>query len=197
MNYTAKLKKIILKNSGIILTKDVSNLGIPRIYLTKLVDEGFLERIQTGVYVTKDTFDDDMYILQAKYKNIIFSHETALYLNDLTDRDPIRYSVTVPRGYNYQPIQSTGVHVFSVKKDLYNIGETEAYTNHGRLIKCYNQERTICDIIKSRNQLDIAIVTEALKQYFKKGDKNIPELMRYANKFKVDRILRNYLEVLL
>ena len=50
-----------------------------------------------------------MYRIQAKNQRIIFSHETALYLRDLTDRDPIELSVTIPYGYNATHLRDEGI----------------------------------------------------------------------------------------
>ena len=197
MNYTEKLVALINENNGIILTKHVTEAGIPRTYISELVKNGVLERLERGVYITKDNFDDEMYRLQAKYASAIFSHDSALFLHDLTDRDPLQHSVTVPAGYNSQNIQAIGVKVFSIKKELYDLGLTTGRTVFSREIKCYDMERTICDIIRSRNQMDIAIVTDAIKRYSKRRDKNLPQLMRYAESFRVTKLLRSYMEVLL
>ena len=197
MNYTEKLNALIDEHNGIILTKHVTEAGIPRTYISELVKKGVLERLERGVYITKDSFDDEMFRLKAKYASVVFSHDTALFLHDLTDRDPLQYSVTVPAGYNSQNIQAIGVKVFSIKKELYALGLTIGKTMFGREIKCYNMERTICDILRSRNQMDIAIVTDAIKRYSKRKDKNLPQLMRYAESFRVTKLLRSYMEVLL
>ena len=197
MNYTEKLIALINEHNGIIFTKHVTEEGIPRTYISELVKNGVLERLERGVYITKDSFDDEMYRLQAKYAYAIFSHDSALFLHDLTDRDPIQYSVTVPAGYNSANIQTSGVKVFSIKKELYELGSNTGRTVFGREIKCYDMERTICDIIRSRNQMDIAIVTDAIKRYVKRKDKNLPQLMRYAESFRVTKLLRSYMEVLL
>jgi len=45
--------------------------------------------------------------------------------------------------------------------------------------------------------MDIAVVTEAVKQYVKRRDKNLNLLMEYAGIFRVSKIIRNYMEVLL
>lgn len=87
--------------------------------------------------------------------------------------------------------------MYSIKKDLYELRLTNGKTMFGREIKCYDMERTICDIIRSRNKMDIAIVTDAIKRYSRRKDKNLPRLMRYAESFKVTKLLRSYLEVLL
>lgn len=197
MNYIEKLVALINEHNGIILTKHVTEAGIPRTYISELVKNGTLERLERGIYITKDSYDDEMYRLQAKYASAIFSHDSALFLHDLTDRDPLQHSVTVPAGYNSGNIQAIGVKVFSIKKELYDLGLTTGRTMFDREIKCYNMERTICDIIRSRNQMDIAIVTDAIKRYSKRKDKNLPQLMRYAERFGVTKLLRNYMEVLL
>lgn len=197
MNYIEKLQNLIKSNNGILLTKAVTEAEIPRVYIAKLVKQGVLEKLERGAYIAKDTFDDEMYRIQSKYPLLVFSHDTALFLHDLTDRDPLQYSGTVPEGYNSKNIRESGVKVYSIKKDLHELGLITTKTPFGRKIKAYNMERTICDILRNRNQMDIAVLTDALKRYSKRKDKNLPELMLYAESFKVTKPLRSYMEVLL
>lgn len=197
MDYSKQLEELILKNDGIVFTKTVSEAGIPRIYLSEFVKRGSLERLERGVYILKDCHDDEMYRLQGKFTQAVFSHETALFLHDLTDRDPLQYSVTVKTGYNAKNIKDRGVRVYSIKKDFYDLGLITAKTSFNRLVKTYDMERTICDIIRSRSQMDIEILTDALKKYTTRKDKNLRQLMRYADKFRITNVLRKYLEVLI
>ena len=197
MNYQDKLEKLIETKEGLILTREVEAAGISRQYLNILLKEKKLERVAHGVYLTPDAFDDEMYRIQAKNQRIIFSHETALYLHDLTDRDPIEWSVTIPYGYNATHLRDEGIKVYTVKKSLYQMGVVELKTIYGRDIKAYNKERTICDIVRNRNNMDIGILNEAVKRYLSSKDKNIPLLMRYAEELDIQNILRNYVEILL
>ncbi len=64
-------------------------------------------------------------------------------------------------------------------------------------VMAYDMERTICDIIRSRKDIEIQVFTDALKMYARRKDKNLNILMRYAQQFRVQNILRRYLEVLL
>lgn len=70
-------------------------------------------------------------------------------------------------------------------------------TAFGHSVPVYNMERTICDIIRCRNNLEMQAYQSALKQYVRRKDKNLRLLMQYAAKLHVDKILRQYLEVLL
>lgn len=197
MDYQNRLERLIEDKDGLILTREVVEAGVPRQYLNIFVKENRLERIAYGVYLAPDTFDDKMYRLQAKNRRVVFSHETALYLHDLTDRDPIEWSVTVPHGYNATHLRDEGVKVYAVKRDFHQLGVAESKTIYGRSIKVYNKERTICDIIRNRNNMDIAILNEAIRRYLGAKDKNIPLLLRYAEKLGILNVARNYVEILL
>ena len=197
MGYERKLMNVIEDNNGLILTKNIVESGIPRQYLSNFVKEGLLERIAHGVYISPSSFEDEMYILQSINNRAIFSHETSLYLHDLTDRDPINLSVTVPSGYNASKLKEDGLDVYFIKKELYNLGIMGSKTVYGRPIFIYNKERTICDIVRSRSSIDISILNEGLKRYVEDKEKNIPLLMRYAKQLNIQNILRRYMEVLL
>lgn len=76
------------------------------------------------------------------------------------------------------------------------MGVSGVETMFGHLVKVYNKERTICDCLRFRNQMDIAIVTDAVKRYVKRKDRNLNILMEMAETFRVAKPLRSYLEVL-
>ena len=72
-----------------------------------------------------------------------------------------------------------------------------AKSPHGNTIKTFNLERTICDVSRSRNQMDVHQVNEALKRYVRKKERNIDLLYSYAGQFRIQKLVREYIEVLL
>jgi hypothetical protein len=74
---------------------------------------------------------------------------------------------------------------------------TTVKSPHGNDIRTYDLERTVCDVVRSRNQMDVQFVNEALKRYVARKDKNIDLLYNYAVQFKIQKIIRAYIEVLL
>lgn len=70
-------------------------------------------------------------------------------------------------------------------------------TSFGNMIKVYSVERTICDIVRSRNKIDIQILSEAIKRYVKLKSADFVLLSEYAKEFKVEKIIKKYMEVLL
>lgn len=195
--YAETLQSLCEQSGGILLTKDIVSAGVPSSYLTAFLREGKLERAGHGVYITPDAMEDKMFTLQARKNRLIYSHDTALYLHDLTDRDPLTYSVTVPTGYNTKRLTEEGLSVFSIKPNLYGLGITTVQSPFGRPIQAYDAERALCDMLRSRRQMDGALFPEALKRYVRRKNKNIPLLLRYAESLRVDKLLRQYLEVLL
>jgi len=191
------LQNILQNNGGAISTSEANAVGISNERLRLLVKSGDLERVSHGVYVSPDEFLDKMYVTQKRKSKIIYSHETALFLHGLTDRDPVNYTVTVPTGYNAKSLIDDGFTIFSIKRELHEMGITSINTIFGNKVVAYDAERTICDCIRSRNHMDVAVVTGAVKQYAKRKDKNLNLLMSMAKTFRVTTILRGYMEVLL
>jgi len=191
------LEKLVRDNKGIITTRMLKDLNIHREYLRELIKQGKLERVAYGVYLAPYVWEDKMLIHQLRKNRIIYSHETALFLNELTDREPLIYSVTVPFGYNVSRLKQEGLKVHTVKTELFKLGVCNAKTVFGNIVKTYDPERTICDLIKDRNNQDPAIISDALKMYVAKKEKDLNKLVIYASKFRVKNILKPYLEVLL
>ena len=92
-------------------------------------------------------------MMQLHYPKIIFSHEAALYLNGMAEREPDPVSVTVPSGYHSSKMESSDIKVYRVAKDKFELGLTERETPTGSIVRCYNLERTLCDMLRSRNSL--------------------------------------------
>lgn len=185
------------RQSGIVTTAQVSAADIPRHYLSKMVAENLLRKVDRGVYVSPETWEDEMFLLQYKYSKGIFSHETALYIHGFTDRAPTRFVMTFPYGYHAESIASTNIRMKKVVKGIYELGSVEKQTTFGNKIRLYDLERTLCDIVKGNNSCDIQIVNQAMKRYALSKEKNISRLLQYAEQLRVKPKILAYMEILL
>ena len=197
VNPIEKLRNILKDQNGILLTSDLANYGIPRTYLSILEKTGEVQRVSRGVYSAANYMIDEMVSLQSRYKGAIFSHETALYLLDLTDRSPLFYSLTVPARYNATSLKTSGAKVYFVNRGFYALGLKTMKSPHGNDIKTFNLERTVCDVLRSRNKMDIQFIKEVLKKYVIHKNRNINQLYIYANQFGIQKIVREYIELIL
>ena len=197
MTHADRILQMAHKNHGTATTAEVTKAGILRAHLRGLVDKGLLEHVERGVYIMPTVLNDEMFYLQTRFRRGIFSHETALFIHDLTDRTPIKFSMTFPLGYNTTSLQKENLTYMRVKKEHFDIGATWAKSPEGNPIRVYNAERTLCDLLRGRSSTDIQVLTDALRRYSRLKKRDIPLLSEYAKIFHVERKLQSYLDVLL
>lgn len=197
MGATEEIIKMAKGNNGTVTTAMVVAAGFSRGNIKYLVDKGIIEKSSRGIYILPEVWDDEIFNLQNRFKRGVYSHETALFLWDLTDRTPNRYHMTFPMNYNLTNPKKENIRCVQCKKEIYDLGIEEVTTPGGNIVRVYSVERTLCDILKTHSHVDIQVVTEAFKRYAANSNKNIPVLSEYAKLLKVETKLRSYLEVLL
>ena len=193
MKNLEKIKQIIAENNGILYTKDLKKYNIHRQYLKILEEKGEIYKVSQGIYITPDKDISEFSIMSYRYKNGIFSHNTALYFYNLTDRTPMSIDITFPSNVR---VKDDFIESHYIKPELHKLGLTEMKLEDGTKIKIYDLERTICDIIRDRNKVDPQIFNTAIKEYFNLSQKNLQLLYKYAKELKIDKILKKYMEVL-
>ena len=87
--------------------------------------------------------------------------------------------------------------VYYIKPDLFEMGKIVKKSPAGNLIPVYDIDRTICDVVRSRNKLGNETLLFAVKAYVKSQDKNLNALSHYAKQLRLTNIIHRYLEVLL
>lgn len=192
-----QLDYLLETQDGMLLTEQAVSAGISKPVFYNYVRSRDLERVAHGIYLSKDTWVDAMFLLHLRFSQVIFSHETALLFHDLTDREPLQYTVTVKTGYNPTKLKKEGVQAFTIKAELHELGLITMQTPFGHDVPVYDMERTVCDVLRSRNHIETQTFQDALKAYAKRKDKNLRILMHDAKLFRVEKILRQYLDVLL
>ena len=196
MNQKYMVLEFAKKNNGIIKTDELKEYNINRSTIKRLKDKGIIEKINRSLYITADTWEDRYYFLQNKCPKAIFSHETALYFHDLTDRTPIKLMVTIPSDSNSRYVKDERYDFTYIKKELYELGKIKVKTSYGNFVYCYDMERTICDIIRNKEKIEYFQYIDALKRYARDENKNIYKLYEYAKIFKILEKVKNYMEVL-
>ncbi|GHU70809.1 transcriptional regulator [Clostridia bacterium] len=186
-----------LSHAGVIRTADALNAGLSRTTLMNLERSGVLDRVARGQYILADVFIDELFIMQQRYPGMTYSHETALFLHDMSERTPPCYSVTLPSNARLSATFPADVKKYYIKPTLFMLGQTTLPSKMGHYITAYDTERTICDILRSRNRVDSQTVSTALKQYTIRKHNDYKKLSEYAETFGVTKLLRQYLEVLL
>lgn len=192
-----KIAQIAIQNNNVFKTKMITEAGIRKEKIKKMLEAGIIERIGYGIYALSREDIDEYYEFQQKCPKGVFSYGTSAFFWDLSDRVPNVLSCSVPRGYNTSRLKiDTKVRYHYVPKKLYYIGITETISPQGAGVILYDRERTICDLVRDRKKVDMQLFSTALNQYFMSREKNIRKLMKYGKEFKITEELEKYIEVL-
>ena len=185
--------KVAEENNGYIYSDLMKEYEIPTVYITRLVKEGSLTKAAKGVYIAEPGIKDEMYIMSIKYKDIVYSGETALFLNHLSNKQTTTLEVTVP--YHKSSVKIENFNVIRTRKKTFDLGITMIDTPFGNEVKCYDKERCICDLFIRPEHYDYEDRIYAINEY-SKHYLNMKKLYDYAKKLNVYDEVKNVFEVI-
>ena len=70
-------------------------------------------------------------------------------------------------------------------------------TIYGNMVRVYDLERTLCDLMRGKSVLDMQLLVPAMQSYTRSKNRDLVKLMNYARKLGVERKIRTHLEILL
>jgi predicted transcriptional regulator of viral defense system len=188
---------LLIEGNGVIKASEARLSGVNNKELQRLTESGELERIGHGLYIDAEHMEDEYFITQYRCAKGVYSHETTLFLHDLSDRTPLRLMLTIPNGYNTRLLKDKNNYQFYYcKSEVHEVGIITVKSPYGNDIRVYNKERTICDCIKKKDKLDSSLALEAIKRYMKENGNDYALLLQYAQMLNIRDIVRQYMEVL-
>ena len=177
-----RIEELMKLNNGYILSKDVTALGIHRMYIKIMEERKLIVKVGTGVYIKKGKETDPFFVFSCITPNATLSHRTALYLHGYIDLKD-KYDVTVIKAYHNKKIDK--YNTFYVNKKIYNLGRIKLKDKYGNKIETYDLERCICDMIRSRKRIDINEIKYVIKKYINSKNKDLNKIGIYAKKMNI------------
>jgi len=194
-NVEKTIGDLIEKKHGYLITSEAVEQSVSKPSITKYAKDHNMEKVAHGIYIMEDVWPDELFILQARNRVIIYSGETALYLHRLSDREYSRTTFSVPVGYNASHIKvDKNVRYENLME--YSLGVCEVNSISGNLVRVYNKERCICDLIKNRKNTEVQLLQTAIKEYMTDRNKNLTILLQYADVLGIRDEVMKYVEVL-
>jgi predicted transcriptional regulator of viral defense system len=184
-----------LKTHETISVAEAEAMGISRAALSFWTGKGLIQRVAHGLYASVDAIPDELVLIAGRSEHIVFSHETALALHRLHNRIPLLPSFTLPTGRRSPRSLDGRVGVYHVKPEWHALGRSSATSFQGHSVPCYDVERTVCDIIRSRSRMDNETFLGAIRTYGASSRKNLPLLFRYAEEMGIARKVHQVMEV--
>ena len=115
-----------------IITNNILDEKVPIEILPTRLDSAM------NLYAKPDKDINEFWLMGEKYKNGIYSHNTALYFYGMTDRTPLQFDMTFPSNNR---VKNDLLNVHYIKKELHDVGLTELKLDDGFVIRIYNVER--------------------------------------------------------
>ena len=187
-----KLKEFLRNNHGYITTKEFEIIGISKTLIPELINKKVLRKVAYGMYIDNNLIEDEFYVLQKRFSNIVFSYNTACFFLNLSDRAPYKIEVTTINHNNIN--EDLDIHY--VAKDKFDIGIIEIESPYSNPIKVYNAERCICDLLKNPTSVDLEMYNKIINNYFKLKNKDLSTLEEYSKIFNVYEKFEYIMEVL-
>jgi predicted transcriptional regulator of viral defense system len=189
---------LLVQQKGLLRPSDLTELGIPRVYLTRLSASGKLAKAGRGLYRLAETTlseNEGLAIVAARAPHAVFCLLTALQFHGLTTQLPRQVWIALPQGshaprMDYPPvklIQYTG-DAFTQGIETHRIDEVD--------IRVYSIAKTVADCFKHRNKIGLDVALEALKDARSQKKASADDLWRYAKICRVANVMRPYLEAI-
>lgn len=186
------------QRKGIVRARELKKLGIPTIYLTRLVREGLIERINRGLYRFPDAAITEHYTLVQAAKKIphgVVCLLSALSFHDFTTQHPHQIWIAVERGRWEAGLVDLPIRIFEFSGKAFKEG-IEKHRIEGGNVKVYCPEKTVADCFKYRNKVGLDVAMEALRECRSERLCNNDDLWHYAKICRVANVMRPYLEAM-
>lgn len=194
-----KIKDIFRKNGWYARTKDIIEAGIHTSYLYQLLDKDMVTKIKRGLYHWNDNqldIENELVEVSKIIPNGVLCLLSALDYHEMTTYSSWEHYVAIYRDSHspvlpdYPPIK---IFYFAEKQFETGIKEVKMTNNK---VKVYDLEKTLCDLLRFRTKIGMDVVKDALQEYVKRKDRNIPKLLNYAQITGVSNLMKKYMEVL-
>ncbi len=183
---------------GLIRPRDLTQHGVPRMALTRLVRQGLLIQVGRGLYSLPDrpvTENISLAEVSRKCPQGIVCLLSALRVHELTTQSPFEIWLAIPNKsrppkMKYPPLRIVRFSGLALTEgiDEQQVGCVPVHIT--------NVARTVADCFKYRNKIGLEVALEALEEAWHNKRTNMDELWHYASICRVTNIMRPYLESL-
>jgi predicted transcriptional regulator of viral defense system len=182
----------------ILHSKDASALGVPRNYLSRLVEKGALKKLGRGLYaLTAKAPSKYLPLLRVSYRvpNGVICLMSSLQFHNLAKRAPNHVWIAIAVKA-WTPTVSSPATRFVRMSGRALTFEAKNYRVPGGKLRVYTPAKTVVDCFKFRNKVGIGVAVAALKECKRLKKASLPEIHAAAEICRVSSVMRPYLESL-
>jgi len=198
MTTKAELLLSLVRRRRMVRPRDLDDLGIPRIYLTRLHRGGLLERRSRGVYVLADGEPTEQHELAEACKRVphgVVCLLSALRFHGLTTQAPFEVWLAIDRKARLPRVEHPPLRIVRFPTPALTEG-VEGHEVEGVPVRVTTPARTVVDCFVYRNKVGLDVALEALRDCWRRRRATMDELHRSAQARRMANVMRPYLESL-
>lgn len=188
----------LARQQGILRSRDLDEVRVPREYLTRLVRRGQLERVARGLYRLPGAEVGEHHTLVQVAKHIpraVVCLLSALRFHNLTTQAPTQVWIAIDRQARRPAVSDLPIRVVRFSGPALAAG-IENHVLEGVPVQVTTPAKTVADCFKYRNKIGLDIALEALREGWRERRFSLDELWAMARVCRVANIMRPYLEFL-
>ena len=185
-----------IREKGLVRPRDVEAIGIPRKYLSRLVERGLAERIGRGLYMAADAEWEPHHSLAAVAARVphgVVCLLSALLFHELTSELPRETWLAISATAWRPQLAPVPVRVVRFSAAALSTG-VEDHLIEGVPVHITSPAKTVVDCFKFRHKIGVEIAIEALRDCRRKRACTNDELMEHAAVCRMTNVMRPYLE---
>jgi predicted transcriptional regulator of viral defense system len=186
----------LARRQGFLRARDLAALGIPRAYLTRLVERGQLERTARGLYRLAEADVSEHYTLAQVAKRVpeaVICLLSALRFHDLGTQAPAEVWIAIDPKARRPAIADLPIRVVRFSGRALEAG-TAVHTIEGVGVRVTTPAKTIADCFKYRHKLGLDVALESLRDGWRQRRFSLDELWEMARICRVANVMRPYIE---
>ena len=186
----------LAQTRGVLRSKDLAPLGIPRQALARLHRRGALDRVGRGLYVLAGADVTEHHTLVEASRRVphgVVCLLSALRFHDLTTQDPFEVWLAIEGKARRPEPESIPLRVVYMSGEAFTEG-AETHELEGVGVRVYSAAKTVADCFKYRSRVGLDVAIEALRDYRRSRTFDADALWRYAQACRVSTVIRPYLE---
>lgn len=187
-----------VQRHGVVRTRDLEALGVPRVALQRAVDRGQIIRRSRGIYVNPDhaaTQHTDLAEVSARSPKAIVCLVSALEYHDLTTQIPHAVWIMIQKSAHRPTIGSPALRVVRASGLALTAG-VEKHTIEGVAVRMTTPAKTVADCFRYRDAVGTDVAIEALRDCLRKRKATPANIFEMAKVDRVAGFIRPYLEAL-
>jgi predicted transcriptional regulator of viral defense system len=188
----------LARRRGTLSARDAGAAGIHSQVLTRLVDEGVLERIARGQYRLAGRGVSEhhgLVIVAAVVPQGVICLLSALAFHGIDTQIPHAVWVAIEHGSREPVLAYPPVRVVRLSGRSFTHG-VERHSLEGQRVRVYSVAKTLADVFKFRNTVGIDVALEALRESWTDRRFIMDDLVRAARVCRVERVMRPYLDAI-